>query len=220
VKPILVFDLDGTLIDSAPDLHAAAVRLLAREGLPPLSLDTVRSFIGNGVPVLVERVMDAAGLDASGRDRLVSAFLEDYSAHATDLTRPYPGVAEALLELKQAGFAMAVLTNKPASPARQILADLDLAQFLDDVVGGDSLGTRKPDPAGLHHLQDALGGGQLVFVGDSEVDAETAVRGGLPFALFSEGYRKRPVAEIPHRVLFSAFHDLPDLVGDLLLKSA
>ncbi|GAB4533224.1 MAG: phosphoglycolate phosphatase [Roseibium sp.] len=216
MKPILVFDLDGTLIDSAPDLHAAASRLLAREGLPPLSLETVRSFIGNGVPVLVERVMAATGLETSRRDPLVEAFLEDYSAHATDLTRPYSGVPETLRELQETGYLLGVLTNKPEAPARQILADLGLEDLFDAVVGGDSLGTRKPDPAGLRHLQTELGGGPVVFVGDSEVDAETAVRAGVPFALFSEGYRKRPVSELPHHVCFASFEGLPDLIDGLL----
>jgi phosphoglycolate phosphatase len=150
----------------------------------------------------------------------VTAFLEDYSAHATDLTKPYPGVPEALRRLQQAGYALGVLTNKPEAPARQILEDLGLADLVDGLVGGDSLGTRKPDPAGLHHLKARLGGGPAVFVGDSEVDAETAVRAGLPFALFSEGYRKLPVTEIPHRCWFASFSELPELIGALLVEES
>lgn len=220
MTPILIFDLDGTLIDSARDLHAAACRLLETEGRPPLSLATIRSFIGNGIPVLVDRIIAATALDPDDRNRLVATFLEDYQAHATDLTTPYPDVAATLAELKQAGHALAVCTNKPAAPARDILVDLGLADLFDDLIGGDSLSTRKPDPEGLIALRNRLGAGPVIYVGDSEVDAETAQNAGLPFALFTEGYRKRPVDEIPHEVSFSSFSDLPGLVENLLPASA
>ncbi|MBN9672977.1 phosphoglycolate phosphatase [Roseibium aggregatum] len=216
MKPILIFDLDGTLIDSAPDLHAAASRLLEREGHPPLSLTTIRSFIGNGIPVLVERIVATAGLDPLDHPRLVAAFLEDYLAHSTDLTGPYPGVVEVLAELKQSGFVLGVCTNKPHRPAEKILEDLGLAAFFDGLIGGDTLKTRKPEPDGLLLLKDSLGGGPIVYVGDSEVDAETSRRAGIPFALFEAGYRKTAVSEIPHDASFSTFRELPAVARVLL----
>jgi phosphoglycolate phosphatase len=216
MTPILIFDLDGTLIDSAPDLHAAASRMLATEGLPELPPETIRSFIGNGIPVLVNRIIAATDLNPDDRDRLVAAFLADYENHATDLTVPYPNVRDSLTALKQAGHGLAVCTNKPEAPARAILQDLGLAHFFDDLVGGDSLSSRKPDPEGLNVLRDRLGGGPVIYIGDSEVDAETARNAGVPFALFTEGYRKRPVSELPHAVGFQDFRQLPDLVEGLL----
>ncbi|TYC67115.1 phosphoglycolate phosphatase [Stappia sp. BW2] len=220
VTPILIFDLDGTLIDSAQDLHAAASRLLQGEGLPTLSLETIRSFIGNGIPTLVDRMINATDLQPRDRTRLISAFLDDYQAHATDLTAPYPGVEATLTQLRKSGYVLAICTNKPQRPAEKIIEDLGLSHFFDALVGGDSLTTRKPDPAGLHYLQSSLGGGPVVYVGDSEVDAESAVNAGMPFALFSEGYRKSPVSEIPHTVVFSNFTDLPSLAENLLSAPA
>lgn len=214
MRPILIFDLDGTLIDSAPDLHAAACRMLEAEGEVPLPLATIRSFIGNGIPVLVDRIISATALSPEDRDRHVAGFLADYQAHATDLTVPYPDVTETLAALKQAGHALAVCTNKPAAPAQAILADLGLAPIFDDLIGGDSLLSRKPDPEGLICLRERLGGGPVLYVGDSEVDAQTAQNAGVPFALFTEGYRKSPVGEIPHVAAFSRFSELPDLVAD------
>ncbi|WP_269585992.1 phosphoglycolate phosphatase [Roseibium sp. Sym1] len=216
MTPILIFDLDGTLIDSAPDLHAAASRMLAAEGLPELPPETIRSFIGNGIPVLVDRIIAATALNPDDRDRLVAGFLADYQAHATDLTVPYPNVRDSLSTLKQSGHRLAVCTNKPEAPAQAILQDLGLAHFFDDLVGGDSLSSRKPDPEGLNVLRDRLGDGPVVYVGDSEVDAETARKAGVPFALFTEGYRKRQVSELPHTVSFQDFRDLPDLLESLL----
>lgn len=216
MTPILIFDLDGTLIDSARDLHAAAGRMLAAEGEADLPLETIRSFIGNGIPVLVDRIIAATSLSPADRDRLVAGFLADYQAHATDLTVPYPDVAATLGTLKQAGHVLAVCTNKPAAPAEGILSALGLAPFFDDLIGGDSLASRKPDPEGLICLRSRLGGGPLIYVGDSEVDAETARNSDVPFALFTEGYRKTPVEAIPHAVAFSRFSDLPDLAESLL----
>ncbi|EAV46074.1 phosphoglycolate phosphatase [Stappia aggregata IAM 12614] len=220
MKPILIFDLDGTLIDSAQDLHAAASRLLQGEGLPALPLETIRSFIGNGIPTLVDRMIDATDLKSRDRTRLISSFLEDYQAHATDLTVLYPGVEATLTHLQQTGHTLAICTNKPQRPAEKIIEDLGLSHFFDALVGGDSLTARKPDPAGLHYLHSSLGGGPVIYVGDSEVDAETAVNAGMPFALFSEGYRKRPVSEIPHTVVFSTFTDFPALAENLLSAPA
>ncbi|WP_428686723.1 phosphoglycolate phosphatase [Roseibium sp.] len=210
----LIFDLDGTLIDSAPDLHAASNRLLAREDRPPLSLETVRSFIGNGIPTLVDRVMAASGIDTGERDRLISEFVADYNARATELTRPYPGVVDALLRFRELGLRLAVCTNKPVTPTRTILEDLGLSHFFSAIVGGDSFPERKPDPRGVLSLARELGGLHALYIGDSEVDAETALRANLPFFLFTGGYRKTPVSELPHSLSFDDFSSLPALVED------
>ncbi|MDO8885074.1 MAG: phosphoglycolate phosphatase [Pseudotabrizicola sp.] len=216
-RPHLVFDLDGTLVDSAPDIHAAVARMLAEEGQAALDLATVTSFVGNGLPKLVERVIAHVGMDMAQHPRLTKATLDHYNAASSDLTRPYPGVVAVLSELQAAGHVMAICTNKPVAPARAILRDLGLQGFFSVVIGGDSLPVTKPDPAPLHACIAALGGGPVIYIGDSEVDAATAAAAGVPFALFTEGYRKTPVADLPHDVAFSDFHALSAVLADMRL---
>ena len=211
----IVFDLDGTLIDSAPDIQGIANGLLAERGLPPLSLAETKSYIGNGSPVLVTRMCAARGIDAAEEPALLARFMAAYDGAVT-LTHPYPGVAEVLNQLQAAGHALGVCTNKPLRPAQHVLAHLGLEAFFGAVLGGDSLPQRKPDPAPLLATIELLDAGPRVYVGDSEVDAETAVRAGVPFLLFAKGYRKSPVTEIPHTRAFDDFADLPGLVAEVL----
>lgn len=210
----IIFDLDGTLIDSAPDIHAAVARTLAEEGAPPLSFAAVRSFIGNGVPVLIDRVMAAReeAANPARRADLIARFLVQYEAASADLTTIYPGVRDALLALQAAGHPIGLCTNKPEAPARDILDAFGLLPFFGAIIGGDSLPERKPHPAPLLATVRALGATSALYVGDSEVDAETAVAAGIPLLLFTEGYRKTDVANMPHAASFSDFCGLPELV--------
>lgn len=205
MKPAIVFDLDGTLIDSAPDLHAACVKMLADEGAPTPSLETVITYIGNGVPRLVELAMKDAGIIADQHARLVQAFMVHYDKDPATLTTVYPNLLPLLETLHAAGHKLAVCTNKPEAPARVILQMLDIEKYFDVVVGGDTLAQKKPDPAPLHHCLKLLGTDTCLYVGDSEVDAETADRAKLPMALFTKGYRKVPVADLPHDFAFEDF---------------
>lgn len=214
--PHVIFDLDGTLIDSAPDIHAAVARMLEAEGRPPLDIATVISFIGLGLPNLVERVIRHCGMDMGDHARLVAVTLGHYNKGSSTLTKVYPGVIAALTALQQAGHRMAICTNKPEAPARAVLRDLGLGVFFEVVVGGDSLPVKKPDPAPLHACITALGGGRTLYVGDSEVDAATAQAAQVPFALFTQGYRKTPVADLPHDVAFDDFGGFAELVGRLM----
>lgn len=216
-REAVVFDLDGTLIDSAPDIHAASNALLAEDGLPALTFDQIRSFIGKGVPQLVTRILETIGDDPTGprHAALVHRFETRYET-AVGLTLPYPGVVAALDRLAERGFVLGVCTNKPAAPARAVLAHLGLLNRFAAILGGDSLAVRKPDPAPLFATIAALGAvpERCLYVGDSEVDAETAMRAGIPFALYTEGYRKTPVAELPHRFAFGDFSRLPALAAE------
>lgn len=215
----VVFDLDGTLVDSVPDIHAAVAAFLAERGHQALDLATITGFVGNGVPVLLERVLGAVG-EADGPAAVAAAlprFLEIYGAEPSALSRLYPGVAETLAELQAAGFLLGICTNKPLGPARQMIAELGIARHFAALVGGDSLPQRKPDPAPLRHVAAALGVdlSALAYVGDSEVDAATAAAAAVPFLLFTEGYRKTPVADLPHRASFDRFVLLSGLLAGL-----
>ncbi|WP_353472943.1 phosphoglycolate phosphatase [Salipiger sp. H15] len=209
----VVFDLDGTLIDSAPDLHRAANVVLRSEGLPEITFEQARSFIGKGAPVLIARVVEAVGLDRdpNAHSRLLGKFMREYEREPA-LTVLYPGVMDALARLELLGCAMGLCTNKPEAPTQIALGHFGLDRHLRAVASGDSLPVKKPDPAPLIQVMHDLGGPGL-YVGDSEVDAETAERAGLPFALFTEGYRKTPVEEMTHAYAFDHWDQLPGIVA-------
>ncbi|MGR3548872.1 MAG: phosphoglycolate phosphatase [Roseovarius sp.] len=213
----VIFDLDGTLIDSAPDIHAAANRVMARHGFALFTPEETRSFIGSGVPHFITCCLTARGRAGDGalRARLIEEFIADYETAVT-LTRVYPGVMGALDVLAGADLALGLCTNKPEGPAHSVLSHLGLDGYFPVIIGGDSLTVRKPDPAPLQATAAALGARDVVFVGDSEVDAETAARAGVPFVLYTQGYRKGPVERITHDRAFSDFAHLPGLITDLL----
>jgi phosphoglycolate phosphatase len=217
LEPIgLIFDLDGTLIDSAPDIHATANKVFTAHGLQPFDFATVRGFIGNGVGVLVARLMAHQSVADTDdlQSRMVLEFISLYE-EAVDKTSLYPNVRQALETLGSKGHRMAICTNKPAAPALSVLRHFDLAHHFEVIVGGDTLPQRKPDPAPLLLARARLGPARVLFVGDSEVDAETAHASGVPLALFTEGYRKSAVEELGAKAIFSDFDALPGLVSHL-----
>lgn len=211
----IVFDLDGTLVDSAPYIMAAANRMLAAFGHPALPPAQLTTFVGHGIPHFVQRIIDACGFDPARHGDMTARMLTDYSAHAADLTRPYPGVVAALGALRDMGHILGVCTNKNHGLSVQILDALDLSGFFDVVIGGDTLAVKKPDPAPLSAAYAALSAQPLLYVGDSEVDAQTAQNAGLDFALFTLGYRQTPVADLPHRMAFDHFDALPRFVAGI-----
>lgn len=208
----IVFDLDGTLIDSAPDLGAAVNRMMSDEGQEPFDLPTITSFIGNGLPRLVELAMGAREMDMTRHAALTQDVLGHYKSANGAYTTLYPGAIESLNTLKTNGHLLGLCTNKPIDAARDVLEQFDLGDLFGAVIGGDSLATRKPDPAPLLATFEALGT-PGIYVGDSEVDAETAQRAEVPFALYTEGYRRTPVAVLPHKWSFSDFNALAAIVA-------
>ena len=209
----VIFDLDGTLVDSVPDIHLAVNQMLEAEGQAALDIATVTSFVGNGLPKLTERVIRHQGMDMAQHGRITADLLAIYQSAPVKLAKPYPGMQAALKALQEAGHVMGVCSNKPYGPAVHLLCELGLDGYFRAVVGGDSLPTRKPEPEMLIETQAQLGAAHVLYVGDSEIDAETAVNAGIGFALFTEGYRKCPVEDIPHDYVFEDYRHLPDIVS-------
>lgn len=210
-----VFDLDGTLVDSAPDLHAALDRLMASLGKAPFTRQEVVGMIGDGVKVLVERALAARGLafDPSA----LEAFSADYTAHAAVETRPFPGIPEALAALEAGGWRLAVCTNKPAAATAALLGALGLSGRFAAVGGGDSFPVRKPDPRHLLATLRAAGGepSRAVMIGDHRNDVVAARGAGLPCLFAGWGYGPPAMAEgaaaiLPHPA------DLPPALRALL----
>lgn len=209
----VVFDLDGTLVDSVPDLAAALNQVFAAGGQPEFDLATVTSFVGKGLANLVARAMESRGLDPADHKRLAAAVLAAYEAEPSARTRIYPGVIAALDALRAAGHPLGLCTNKPEPAALLLLRDLGLAHHFTSVVGGGRVAALKPDPSPLWLCIRELGAESAIYVGDSEVDAETAEAARLPFLLYTEGYRKSPAADLPQTAAFSDFAELPGLVA-------
>jgi phosphoglycolate phosphatase len=211
---LIVFDLDGTLIDSAGDLTAAVNSMLAGFGCEPLSVAEVRRMIGEGVATLVARALAARDCAQADAVKAAQVFMRHYEADATSLTTAFPGVDEALRSLRAAAIPLAVCTNKPARITAAILESLGLAKYFARVIGGDSLPFRKPDPRVLLCLLEAFDARpeRSLLVGDSEVDAATARSAGVPFVLMKHGYRRGPAQEIPCLAALEGFDELPALI--------
>jgi phosphoglycolate phosphatase len=189
---LVVFDLDGTLVDSQRDLADSVNALLGELGVDPLPVDAVAAMVGEGAAVLVRRALTAAGLDADSPEalgRFLRRFLRAYDQRLLVHTRPYPGMREALDTLR-GSCRLAVLTNKPVRATRKILAGLELARYFDQVIGGDTVRGRKPDPAGLLHIVQTAQAtpASTVLVGDSPIDLETARRAGTRACLARYGF--------------------------------
>ncbi|MEL6409170.1 MAG: phosphoglycolate phosphatase [Pseudomonadota bacterium] len=212
----VVFDLDGTLLDSAPQIHADVNKMLAGFGLAPLQLDRVTSFIGNGVPALVRRSLSESDpgneIDV---DLAVSKLLDIYSLASTDYLRPFCGVNSALSRLARNGVSMGICTNRPQQQTDALLDRLSIRHFFGSVVGGDRLPLSKPDPAPLKLCFDELDVGFVdgIFVGDSETDEATAKNAGCRFALFTRGYRKKSADAFNAFLQFDDFAELTFVPG-------
>lgn len=196
-KGIFIFDLDGTLVDTAPDLLTSINWLLGREQRRALGEDELRRIVGRGAKNLITTAFAMTGDEISGFEveMLYRAFLKDYGSHVAAASRPYEGVVETLEVLKAEGFSLGVLTNKPHGPAVQILEELGLAPYFGSVTGQGRYPYLKPDPRLIPQMADELGGGPAVMIGDSRTDVETARAAGVPVVLVSYGYTSEP-AEI------------------------
>ena len=185
---LLVLDLDGTLVDSVPDLLASANRMLEHRAFAPLTADDLRPMVGDGVPTLVRRILAHRGVVAD--DHTIEDFTTDYTAHAADASKLFAGIAPMLQVALDAGWSLAVCTNKPVLATRALLAALGIEELFAAIGGGDSFPFRKPDPAHLLATIAAAGGvpSRSVMVGDHRNDVVSAIGAGVPVIFATWGY--------------------------------
>jgi len=212
-SPLLVFDLDGTLIDTAPDLVETLNVIFAREGLPPVPFAKARKLIGGGARAMIVRGVEAESrvLSPTQIERLLDEFIAYYTEHIADRSRPFPGLTETLDTLAQQGHRFAVCTNKLKRLSVLLLETLALADRFEAICGQDTFGIQKPDPEILRRTVAAAGGrlSDAIMIGDSNTDIRTARAAGIPIVAVEFGYAERPVAEYgPDRVI-SQFAQLP-----------
>lgn len=217
--PLVVFDLDGTLVDTAPDLISALNYVLDREGLPPVPLQSARTMIGQGARRLIERglEMEDRQVSAADIDRLTKDFITYYAAHIADESRPFDGLLDALDALAARGCRFAVCTNKLEGLSKLLLEALGLTKRFAAICGADTFGVSKPDPAILQQTVAKAGGDMaaVVMVGDAGPDVGVARRANIPVIGVTFGYTDVPIADLKPDLVISHFRDLPAAVARL-----
>src|SRR6202140_1292007 len=218
----VVFDLDGTLVDTAPDLINALNYVLDREGLPPARMHAARNLIGAGPRRLIERGLELEGRSVSPEDitRLTSDFIDYYAAHIADASRPFDGLESALDDLRERGYRFAVCTNKLEWLSKLLLDRLGLTSRFSAICGADTFGISKPDPGILQQTVARAGGhiSSAVMVGDAGPDIGVARRAGIPVIGVAFGYTEVPIAELkPDRVIHH-MNELPAAVESLMVR--
>lgn len=223
LPPLVIFDLDGTLAETAGDLMAALNVVLEREGVPALPVEQARTLLGAGGRALIQRGFAVSGRSVEPLDleRLFAAFLADYESHIAARSHLFPGVEAALDDLERAGFAFAVCTNKMEKASLMLLDALGVTGRFRAICGQDTFGFHKPDARTLAAVIDRAGGDprRSIMVGDSVTDIAAAKNAGVPVVAVDFGYTDKPVAELgPDRVI-SHFAQLPAAVADLIAAS-
>jgi phosphoglycolate phosphatase len=215
----LIFDLDGTLIDTAPDLLGATNAVLEAEGRLPIDPATLRHMVGFGAKSLIEQAMRATGASAAPEemDRLIGIFIDHYRGHIADFSRPFPGVEETLAEMKADGARLAILTNKPAELTGPLLSRLGLEGYFTAIYGAGRKSYTKPDPRIFHDVVLDCGGGPAVMIGDSITDLSTARAASAPCILMSYGYTPVPASELGADAVLDDFTQLPKALKTLRL---
>ena len=219
VKNHIIFDLDGTLINSIPDMCREISLFLNRHGRRSLTETETVSIIGNGAPVLLKGAFALTGepIKETETPDLLAAWLDQYGKAEMAETKPYPFVIETLIKLRENGCRLAICTNKPHTPTEMILTKLDLKKHFDVILDADALPERKPRPEPLWEAVRRMGGtnGSAVMVGDSETDAQTARAAGVPVVLLSYGYTHIPYEELKPDALIGSFAELPAAIEKL-----
>lgn len=217
MTPALVFDLDGTLADTAPDLLGATNAVLASRGRAQLDLTSLRHMVGFGAGALITQAMEASGAPITEEELppLVAVFLAHYRAHIADASRLFPGVPETLAALKTGGATLAVLTNKPQELTDPLLSLLGLGNTFAAVYGAGRKPYTKPDPRIFADVLADCGGGTGVMIGDSITDLNTARAAGAPCILVSYGFTPVPAKDLGADVVIDDFAQLPQALKTL-----
>jgi phosphoglycolate phosphatase len=215
--PTLIFDLDGTLADTAPDLLGATNAVLSARDRPRLDLEHLRHMVGFGAVALITQAMEASGAPVTPDEMpaLVEIFLAHYRDHIADGTRLFPGVSATLASLKKAGAGLGVLTNKPQELTDLLLPRLELDGIFTAVYGAGKKPYTKPDPRIFQDVVADIGGTKAVMIGDSITDLNTARAAGAPCILMSYGFTPVPAKELGADVVLDSFAQLPDALRDL-----
>ena len=221
---LIVFDLDGTLVDTNRDLIPALNHAIAGEGIAPVGVDDVGHVVGEGARRMIERAFELRGatVPANRLDLLHRTFLKHYEAHIADLSQPYPGLLDAMDRLAADGWRFAVCTNKVEHLSRRLLDLLALAPRFDAIAGADTFGVRKPHPDHIVRTIEAAGGdpSRTVMVGDSVNDIAAAKAVPVPVVAVDFGYTDRPVRDLGPDAVISHYRELPDTAARLLDRSA
>lgn len=216
----LIFDLDGTLADTAPDLLGATNAVLAARGRPAIDTSNLRHMVGFGAKSLISQAMEASGAPAADADipPLIEIFLQHYRAHIADGTRLFDGVAATLAALKAGGARLGVLTNKPQDLTDLLLPQLGLDGIFAAVYGAGRKPYTKPDPRIFHDVVQDCGGGPAIMIGDSITDLQTARAAGVPVILMRYGYTPVPADQLGADAVLDDFAQLPNAIRQLAVK--
>jgi len=216
----IAFDLDGTLVDSAPDLIGTLNRMLVEEGLPPVPMESASTLIGSGARALLVHGFEAAGapVERAKSDELFERFLVDYAVHIADGSQPFEGVVETLERLSERGAILVVATNKRSDLSELLLGKLDLTRHFAAIVGPDRVSARKPSGAHLKEAVAIAGGDpeRAIMVGDAAPDADAARDAGMPCILTTFGFTPTPVEDLGGDVLIDAFEDVEEAIDGIL----
>ncbi|MBB5516228.1 phosphoglycolate phosphatase [Rubricella aquisinus] len=212
----VIFDLDGTLVDSAPSLCHAGNAMIAELGRAPVDVATYKTFVGRGMRKQIEGLLAHTGGIPEDFEQCLARFRAIYDANPLIKTVLYPHVLDALAEVQAAGHSLGICTQKPEAPARFVTSGLGLMPPITGLTCGDTLDVLKPDPAMLWHAAEQLPAGRIVFVGDSETDAQTALNADVHFVLHTKGYRKGEIAT-PYR--FDDWAEFPAILQEIALAT-
>ncbi|MGE4410585.1 MAG: phosphoglycolate phosphatase [Sphingobium sp.] len=206
---IIGFDLDGTLLETSGDLAAALNHAIATIDLPPFPVEEIRHFVGRGARIMLQRALKTAGRDDPELlERLLPLLLDHYAANLSRYSHPYPGLMQALDGLLEAGVKLAICTNKIERFTLPLLQQLGLTGYFTAIVGGDTVGVQKPDPAPVLAMVERAGGGRCLFVGDTTNDTRAARAAGLPSVAVSFGFCDAPPQELGADAVIDHYDEL------------
>ena len=214
----ILFDLDGTLVDTAPDLMGAHNHVMKKFGYPQKSLDDIKHIAGRGAWIMMQRTFRDEIKDENLKKEMVKEFINYYAKNIDRGSKPIKGIVKFLEWAKSKQILMAVCTNKQERLAVDLLKKINLSQYFEYIAGCDTFDFNKPDPRHLTNVIDIIGGdiNKSIMIGDSEVDSQSAYNAKIPFILVEEGYTEKNINEIPHKTLIKDFSNFEKIVEKYL----